>query len=1373
MKTFSVLFLLILIFKTINCQENQIYHRCGFDDQKIKPIPIEKVIPIQNEDRRLDNEDEFKDFNIYLDLINIKNDIVKYNLQEYESLFIDSLNKAVETLESLLKVKNIKNNYILKDENIINILIPDWNKTLIGTNAVGGLKDLGIDLFIFGRFDDKMDEMTLANAGARYTDMDTGQPIVGLVNINTKVNYGKIKSKEYFQSIILHEFTHILGFSNNYFNKFNFLFNKTDEFNVVRYYIKSPKVLEVAKKYFDCQDIDGVELEESGGSGTAGSHWEARILLGDYMNGVVYPEEQAISEFTLALLEDLGYYKANYYTGGLMRYGKHKGCDFIKKRCVSETHEINPKFENEFYDSIYSPDLKDASCTSGRQSRTYFAWWLYSNLPIYYRYFSDPEYGGFSPADYCPVPMALPSESENAYYTGHCSSKGNGGYGTGIAYRVNITINNGTHIIRKRERYNYTSESLLGITGEINSDHSFCYQSSLIRNDFNFSSDIVRAICYESFCSDRSLTVKINDDYILCPRAGGKIEIEGYKGFFLCPDYNLICSGTVICNDMFDCVNKKSELKEESYNYDYIIKTSQNIEDAEIDISDNENNYELSFNGICPKDCKHCYENKKCIKCRDNFKFVGSKKNQEITCLSQTELSKGYYLEKDIYYSCISNCDSCSDDTTCTTCSDGYGFINNKCIKIVEKCQVYNEDGFCEKCENNYAFKENDRTICLYKENNFINYYSKDEGISFYPCEKEINSCSKCGYNSNENNVKCNLCSNDYALYENENKCYSKINLNNIFYYLDDAKTKIDKCSNVIQKCNECQNGNECKKCDNNYYMINDIKNNCIETSNIAIDEYFLNNEQTIYYSCNNNLYHQINNCKKCSSKSTCTLCQDGYTFINGDKSLCVEKNSLGNNYIQDPSDQSNYIKCENKFDNCNSCDNNKCLSCKEEYIFINEDYSKCILKSSIDLDYYFTNDDITYYSCMNENYKNREECKNKKPLINEETTEEIHEETTKNIQEEKEKETNKDINEEKEKEKTEESTEENISEKTINETPDETTKEIPAKTSIIINNDKEEKQSLFEIYILQVQIINKYLKIFLTVSMKLEKDYHFKFTINLYKKNNRRNLEGASYESKEIDLYLSSEDNDIESGKIISLISQEKFEDIDRIVIKEGKNTEYLMKVLNNNNKILDTQENNKLIQNKEMIDFSNPDTNYKINEYYIESASKGCQFDLISKNSIDENSKKIILTFSEKNNKNNNVKVECTLSSDNNKNIPCYLDKEINNKYYVLENYIGSNENNLFYIKSDKDKSNFELNCSEDKFDINKIKKIIIIIIVAISVVIIIILITLCICCCKNKKTENVRGSTMRHINFQVNSSNNNYSSSARHVSSSKNHN
>ena len=114
-----------------------------------------------------------------------------------------------------------------------------------------------------------------------------------------------------------------------------------------------------------------------------------------------YTEEQVISEFTLALLEDTGYYKANYYTGGLMRYGKNKGCSFVRDQCVDRnTHTINPEFENEFYDSINSDYLTDASCSSGRQSRTYNTWWIYPQLAQnykYYVYFKNKEYGGYGP----------------------------------------------------------------------------------------------------------------------------------------------------------------------------------------------------------------------------------------------------------------------------------------------------------------------------------------------------------------------------------------------------------------------------------------------------------------------------------------------------------------------------------------------------------------------------------------------------------------------------------------------------------------------------------------------------------------------------------------------------------------------------------------------------------------------------------------------------------------------------------------------------------------------------------------------------------------------------------------------------------------
>ena len=84
------------------------------------------------------------------------------------------------------------------------------------------------------------------------------------------------------------------------------------------------------------------------------------------MTCVAYEEEQIISEFTLALLEDTGNFKSNYYTGGLMKYGKNKGCDFIDSKCVNNDN-INSKYENEYFDYYNMKyDIYDPSCTSGR-----------------------------------------------------------------------------------------------------------------------------------------------------------------------------------------------------------------------------------------------------------------------------------------------------------------------------------------------------------------------------------------------------------------------------------------------------------------------------------------------------------------------------------------------------------------------------------------------------------------------------------------------------------------------------------------------------------------------------------------------------------------------------------------------------------------------------------------------------------------------------------------------------------------------------------------------------------------------------------------------------------------------------------------------
>ena len=36
---------------------------------------------------------------------------------------------------------------------------------------------------------------------------------------------------------------------------------------------------EVGQHHFDCSKLEGVQLEDQGGSGTAGSHWEERLMV--------------------------------------------------------------------------------------------------------------------------------------------------------------------------------------------------------------------------------------------------------------------------------------------------------------------------------------------------------------------------------------------------------------------------------------------------------------------------------------------------------------------------------------------------------------------------------------------------------------------------------------------------------------------------------------------------------------------------------------------------------------------------------------------------------------------------------------------------------------------------------------------------------------------------------------------------------------------------------------------------------------------------------------------------------------------------------------------------------------------------------------
>ena len=794
----NILTLLIFISIIIFTENKNVNYRCGINKLKKKLKELNPKFIINKDDplykRRLSDidKDGFKTFNIYVDKYNIKKDLANSNIKDHSDIIINSLDKAANTLQKLLRVKPLKYGYQFSNDELENYDIHNWDTKKFGDDAVKrgiDMNKLGIDLVIFATIDNDMDEGTIAAATPCYTQISNHQPILGIVYINNKINFTKINTERYIESVLIHEMTHILGFSIDFFdNYFHFINTKRDIYRIKRFYLKSEKLLQVARKYFNCSSLEGVELENYGDEGTAGSHWEARILLGDYMNGVSYTEEEVISEFTLALLEDLGFYKPYYYTGGLMRYGKNKGCDFVKDKCINSSHMVNPKFENEFFDNTFSNYSVDASCSSGRLSRTYNIIWEYINpIPKEYRYFNNIHKGGWASADYCPVSQSYFEEEYDNYFSGSCYGNELGVYGSQIIYEMpdgNLTY--------------FTNKELSHITGEEISKESFCFLSSLFINSSNYSelfSRTVRASCYNIFCSEKSLTIKINRDYVVCPRSGGKIKVEGYKGYFLCPDYYLMCSGSIVCNEMFDCVDKQSEVKEESYIYDYEIKTSQKIERAELSEEDNINNYEISDNGICPKYCKHCLENKKCLKCKDDYYLLGNYENAQLICEHKDKLIIGHYLkENHIYYKCMDNCDKCLNYTHCEKCKEGIDYNYNKCINInINNCEQSDSLGICQKCKDNYAFNATDRNFCIEKK--IFDEYYYEINNSFFLCSNGNLNCKKCEYDNTNKEIKCNLCENDYALFLDGNKCLLKEEIDenkNYYCYMDNSKVK--KC---------------------------------------------------------------------------------------------------------------------------------------------------------------------------------------------------------------------------------------------------------------------------------------------------------------------------------------------------------------------------------------------------------------------------------------------------------------------------------------------------------------------------------------------------------------------------------------------------
>ena len=500
--------------------------KCGFD-QKKKPKP--QIHPKEN------THPNPKYRNLAAHTINIYVDYEVLDSQVTDATNLNNLkgamDLAINAFKKYLTVSTSDTYSFTASE--INGFNADFTSSDV-PNLISQSSNWGGDVFLVPVIDSDLPSGVDAAAYPLTLDSNNKRPILGCVCLGSHYDFTKTNYQRYLGMLLLHEISHILAFNDQLFKYFKDVTNPVNTLkigDITKTYLSTPKVLEYARGHFGCPSLNGVELENQGGEGSAGSHWEARIMLGDYMISTDYPE-LVVSDITLAVFEDSGWYGVNYLTGGLFKTGKAEGCNFLQKNCIiDEKTNSYLDFCDKTEDEVCSPGLLD-------RGECYIA--RYSSVPDIYQYFTDTTLGGYVPADYCPVAMSSASSSGNFYLYSRCDAQGKASFHSGLTEELSTT--------------------------------SFCFQSSLLSTGASAElktqyGNKLTARCYKVLnCDDATLsyTINIEGADFECEQAS-KTEtydsITGMDGEFICPPYWRVCGGNPLCNDPFDCATANSKTR--------------------------------------------------------------------------------------------------------------------------------------------------------------------------------------------------------------------------------------------------------------------------------------------------------------------------------------------------------------------------------------------------------------------------------------------------------------------------------------------------------------------------------------------------------------------------------------------------------------------------------------------------------------------------------------------------------------------------------------------------------------------------------------------------------------------------------------------
>ncbi|CAM37358.1 GP63, leishmanolysin [Leishmania braziliensis MHOM/BR/75/M2904] len=223
-----------------------------------------------------------------------------------------------------------------------------------------------------------------------------GRPAVGVINIpaaHIRSPYDQLMIRT-----VTHEIAHALGFDLTIFEEMEII----DEVNNLRgrdYYVpvvNTPTVVAKAREQYGCATLKYLELEDTGGASTAGSHLKGRNAKDELMAPAV--TAGYYSALTMGILQDLGFYKADFTKAEVMPWAEYATCDFLTKKCMEKNITQWP------WMICNSTDIH-VQCPTHRLRLGTCKIVFYDNpMPTYFQYFTNSALGGRSSfMDYCPV----------------------------------------------------------------------------------------------------------------------------------------------------------------------------------------------------------------------------------------------------------------------------------------------------------------------------------------------------------------------------------------------------------------------------------------------------------------------------------------------------------------------------------------------------------------------------------------------------------------------------------------------------------------------------------------------------------------------------------------------------------------------------------------------------------------------------------------------------------------------------------------------------------------------------------------------------------------------------------------------------------